>query len=68
MEKKITAKNGIEIYSYKNPSLNCFYISIFLRAGSMYESERDAGITHFLEHIAIRNVNARMGSTLFFAP
>ncbi len=64
-EKVLELKNGIELYSYKNPSLNGFYISLFLRAGSMYESERDSGITHFLEHIAIRNVNARMNGELY---
>ena len=64
-EQERVLSSGVKLYSYKNPSLNGFYISIFLRAGSMYESERDAGITHFLEHIAIRNVNAKMGGTLY---
>ena len=55
----------MKLYSYKNPHLNSFYISLFLKAGCMYESERDAGITHFLEHVAIRNVNAQMGGELY---
>ncbi|MBQ7387714.1 MAG: insulinase family protein [Clostridia bacterium] len=58
-------KCGMKLYSYKNPGLNGFYISLFLRAGSMYESERDSGITHFLEHVAIRNVNALMSGRLY---
>ena len=57
MEKRYVTKNGIDIFSYKNPSLHGFFISLFLRAGSMYEEEHDSGITHFLEHVAIRNVN-----------
>ena len=67
MERERVRKldSGIKLYSYKNPSLNGFYISVFLRAGSMYETERDAGITHFLEHIAIRNVNAQMDGKLY---
>ena len=64
-ERCITAKNGIKIYGYKNPSVNSFFISLFVRAGSMYESERDAGITHFLEHVAIRNVNFLMDGGLY---
>lgn len=64
-ENKRTLENGILMYSYKNPSLNGFYISLYLRAGCMYEPEGDVGITHFLEHIAIRNVNAEMGGTLY---
>ncbi len=65
MEKKYTSQNGIEIFGYKNPSLHGFFISLFVRAGSMYESERDSGITHFLEHVSIRNVNKQMDGELY---
>ena len=64
-EEKRVLDNGIELYSYKNPGVNSFYISLFLRAGSMYEAEIDSGITHFLEHVAIRNVNALMDGGLY---
>lgn len=64
-ERCITAKNGIKIYGYKNPELHSFFISLFVRAGSMYEAEGEAGITHFLEHVAIRNVNFLMGGELY---
>ena len=57
MEKLIKTSNGVDIYTYKNPSLHGFYISLFLKCGAMHESERDSGITHFLEHVLIRNVN-----------
>ncbi len=65
VEEKFLTKGGIEIYGYKNPALHGFFISLFLRAGSMYESERDNGITHFFEHVAIRNVNKQMGGRLY---
>ena len=65
MEKSYKTKNGIDIFGYKNPSQNGFFISLFLRAGSMYESERDNGITHFLEHISIRNINKLMDGELY---
>jgi len=65
VEKKFITKNGVQIFGYKNPSLHGFFISLFARAGSMYESERDNGITHFLEHISIRNVNKIMGGALY---
>ena len=65
MEKRYFTKNGIEIYGYRNPSQHGFFISLFLRAGSMYESEKDNGITHFLEHVAIRNVNIAMDGKLY---
>ncbi len=51
------SKNGIEVYSYKNPALHSFYISLFVKSGCMYEDGEASGITHFLEHALIRNVN-----------
>ena len=64
-ERMRILKNGIRLYSYRNPALHSFYISLFLRAGSMYESDAESGITHFLEHVAIRNVNAAMNGGLY---
>ncbi len=65
VEKAYKTQNGVNIYGYKNPSLHGFFISLFLRAGSMYESEKDNGITHFFEHVAIRNVNKLMNGELY---
>lgn len=62
-EQKRITKNGTVIYDYKNPNVNGFYISLFLRAGSMHESH--GGITHFLEHASIRNVNCMMEGGLY---
>ncbi len=67
MEQRITARNGIEIYSYRNPALHGFSISLFLRAGLMYERDDEQGITHFLEHILIRNINKQKGGKLYAA-
>jgi len=61
---KIT-KNGINIYSYKNPASHGFFISLYIRAGVLYEREREVGITHFFEHAAIRNVNKIMDMKLY---
>ena len=57
VEIKRIAKNGIPIYGYCNPALHSFYISLFLKSGSMYERDGEDGITHFLEHALVRNVN-----------
>ena len=67
MEREIkrVAKNGINIYSYKNPALHSSHISLFVKAGSMYESAEENGITHFLEHAIYRNVNCEMGGKLY---
>ena len=57
MEHSRELKNGIKLYSYRNEHQSGFFISLFIKAGNMYESDSEAGITHFFEHIAIRNVN-----------
>ncbi len=64
-EEKRISKSGIDVYYYKNPSQRGFQISLFVRAGSMYESSGERGITHFLEHILIRNVSELMGGRLY---
>ena len=65
MEELRITDSGVKIYQYKNESLHGFYISLFLRSGAMHEDERDSGITHFLEHVLIRNVNACLGGKLY---
>ena len=62
-EESLVTQNGVSVFSYKNPGLHGFYISLYLRAGSMLED--NPGITHFLEHVAIRNVDAVMGGRLY---
>ncbi len=62
-EKLTVTKNGVEIYDYKNPASHSFFISLFVRAGSMHE--RESGITHLLEHAAIRNVASLMQGELY---
>ena len=62
-EQSRITKNGVTIYDYKNPNIHSFYISLFLRAGSMHEDI--SGITHFLEHAAIRNVGEIMNGELY---
>ena len=64
-EKTYVAKNGRKVYAYPNPALHGFHISLFVRGGSMYETERESGITHFLEHATIRNVNKLYGMKLY---
>ena len=65
MEQKRIAKNGISVYSFTNKDNHSFFISMFLKAGCMYESDGENGITHFLEHVAIRNVNKLMGGSMY---
>ncbi len=64
-EEKRLLKNGISLYSLNNPSSHGFFISLFLKAGAIYESTEESGITHFLEHVTIRNINSVMNGGLY---
>ena len=63
MEKRMISKTGIPVYSYANPAQHSFFISLFVRAGSMCEDK--SGISHFFEHLAIRNINYGMDGALY---
>ena len=65
MEHRAICKNGLEVFDYRNPNIHGFFVSLFLRAGCMYEAECERGITHFLEHILVRNVNKLSDMTLY---
>ena len=47
MEKKYIAHNNIEIYHYPNENTHSFCLSLYIKAGSLYETDKDNGITHF---------------------
>ena len=56
-ERARACESGVMIYDCVNMSQGGFFISLFVKAGILYESDAEWGITHFLEHIAIRNLN-----------
>ena len=64
-EREYTSKNGMRVYTLENPAQHGFFLSLFVRAGSIYEEEEESGITHFLEHVSIRNIHHLMGETLY---
>ena len=65
MEEKHMTASGIPVYYYPNPSLHGFCLSLYVRAGSVYEAEQGNGETHFIEHMVFRNINHRMNGGLY---
>jgi predicted Zn-dependent peptidase len=65
MEKTYISNNGVRVYTYKNETLHGFHLSLFFKAGLIYEDLSELGITHFFEHVAIRNVNRLMNGSLY---
>lgn len=65
MEKCYKINNGVKIYQYPGDHLHGFCISLYLNGGSLYETSSDNGISHFLEHVIIRNINHLMEGQLY---
>lgn len=65
MEKRFLTANGVKVYSYTNETLHSFCCSLYVKAGPLYESADENGMSHLVEHITIRNINAVMGGNLY---
>lgn len=59
MYEQVYSVNGIELYSLLNPNLNSFCLSLYIRAGSLFEAPCENGISHLFEHAAIRNLKSK---------
>lgn len=64
MEQQVIASNGVNIFYYKQPSTHSICISLYVKAGALYESENN-GITHFLEHLHFRKLGGRTQKELY---
>lgn len=65
MEKQYQTKSNIPIYTYTNPNLHSFCLCLYLKAGLLYETNENNGITHLWEHMVFRNVDQLMNHTLY---
>ena len=59
MQEKSVNINGVNIYSLLNPNLRSFCLCLYIRAGSIFETSADNGISHLFEHIVFRNVKSK---------
>lgn len=65
MEQCMWTKYGVPVYSYLNPHLHSFCLCMYVKTGSMYETEAENGISHFYEHVVIRNINSLMNGEFY---
>lgn len=65
MEKHIRTDNHIDVYYYPGRHTHSFCLSLFIKAGVLYEEDSNGGITHFLEHVLFRNINHRMDGKMY---
>ena len=65
MEREYRTRAGIPVYAYPNAALHGFCLSLYVRAGSMYETAQNNGVTHCLEHMVFRNIHRAMNGGLY---
>ena len=59
MYQKTTLDNGLRLITASMPHTRSVAISFFLGTGSRYETETQAGVSHFIEHICFRGTSKR---------
>jgi predicted Zn-dependent peptidase len=52
-------QNGLRIITVPMPSFESATVLVMVGAGSRYETEKNNGISHFLEHMAFKGTNKR---------
>ncbi|MEX0609041.1 MAG: pitrilysin family protein [Balneolaceae bacterium] len=56
---KSTLPNGLRIVTEKIESVKSISVGIWVKTGSRHETEKQAGITHFLEHMLFKGTERR---------
>ena len=59
MYQKTTLDNGLRLITAAMPHTRSVSICIFIGTGSRYETEAQAGISHFIEHLCFRGTPKR---------
>lgn len=59
MFQKSVLPNGLRVVTSSLPHTRSASISIFIGAGSRYESDAQAGVSHFLEHMLFKGTRRR---------
>ncbi len=59
MIDKFNLGNGLTVITHRMPSLSSVAIGIWIGAGGRYETKRENGISHFLEHLLFKGTKKR---------
>ena len=63
--EKTRLSNGISFFSQTDPHLHSFCVSIYIKAGVMYEDSASHGYTHAFEHMVFRNLTSFYGKDFY---
>ena len=59
MYQKTTLDNGLRIITSTMPHTRSVCVSLFIGTGSRYETDPEAGISHFIEHLLFKGTEKR---------
>jgi predicted Zn-dependent peptidase len=59
LHKQTTLDNGLRVITTPMPQTRSVAVCIFIGAGSRYESQTQAGVSHFIEHLCFRGTPKR---------
>jgi predicted Zn-dependent peptidase len=62
MHQKTTLDNGLRVITETMPHTRSTAVCIFIGVGSRYETEPQAGVSHFIEHLSFRGTTKRTTS------
>ena len=54
-----TLSNGVRVVTIRLPHVQTAHVSVFVRSGSQHETQRQSGISHFVEHMAFKGTTQR---------
>jgi predicted Zn-dependent peptidase len=66
--RKVTLGNGLRLVTAVMPHTRSVAISFFIGAGSRYEDDKHAGISHFIEHMLFKGTKKRPTSVEVCTP
>ena len=59
MHKHTTLSNGLRVVTGEMPHTRSATVSMYVGAGSRYETDEEAGLSHFLEHMLFKGASRR---------
>ncbi len=59
MYQKVTLNNGLRLVTAVMPHTRSVSIAFFIGTGSRYETDSQAGISHFIEHLCFKGTSSR---------
>ena len=66
MKKRLSLKNGLSLTIDRNERVSTVTYAVYFAVGSIYESERNQGISHLVEHMFFRRLNHLSQEEFYF--